>query len=262
MLDAAMALHKLFHISIFLLLCTTAMATISPEAEALLQWKSTLVGANLLSSWSMANSTCSWFGVTCDATGNVKELSLPNTGLNGTLDAFYSAAFKNLTKIELNNNNLVGTIPANISLLLTLTSLDLSSNNLVGAIPYQLSRLPMLVDFNLGNNHLTNPEYAKFSPMPNLKVLSLDRNDPNGTFPQFILNCTNARMRSLDLSCNNFSGPLPDSFPEMVPRLRYLILSTNGFSGSIPHSLARLQKLEILRLCENNLKGGIPEELG
>ncbi|KAE8777486.1 LRR receptor-like serine/threonine-protein kinase FLS2 [Hordeum vulgare] len=239
----------------------TAKAT-NQEAEALLRWKSTLIGTNLLSSWSITNSTCSWFGVTCDAAGHVTELQLHNAGLHGTLHAFYSAALQNLTLLDLYNNNLVGVVPANISMLSSLSILDLSYNNLAGAIPYQLSKLPMIVELDLGNNHLTNPEYAKFSPMSTLKLLSLANNDLNGTFPQFILNCSSPSMRSLDLSGNAFSGPLPDPLSEMVPRLRYLNLSSNGFSGSIPCSLSRLQKLKWLYLNSNNLTGGIPKELG
>jgi hypothetical protein len=56
-LALAMALQQLLQISFFMLIASTAMA-INPEAEALLRWKSTLVGANSLSSWSLAHSTC------------------------------------------------------------------------------------------------------------------------------------------------------------------------------------------------------------
>lgn len=255
-----MALQKLFCISTFLLVCTSK--AINPEAEALLRWKSSLIRANSLSSWSIFSSTCSWYGVSCDAAGHLTKLQLSSVDLHGTLHAFYSAAFENLSVLDLHNNHLVGIIPANISLFLTLNVLDLSYNNLVGDIPYQLSKLPVIAELDLGNNHLTSPDYAKFSPMFTLKLLSLDNNDLTGTFPQFIVNCTNVSIRSLDLSGNAFSGPLPASLPEMVPRLRYLNLSSNGFSGLIPRSLSRLQKLEILLLNKNNLVGGIPEELG
>uniref|UniRef100_A0A0E0CG06 non-specific serine/threonine protein kinase n=1 Tax=Oryza meridionalis TaxID=40149 RepID=A0A0E0CG06_9ORYZ len=281
----------LIRIQVLLLLLCTVTATddseAETEAEALLRWKSTLINANSLSSWSIANSTCSWFGLTCDTAGQVTELNLLSAGLNGTLDALYSPAFQNLTTINLCNNSLVGTIPANISMLRTLTVLDLSINNLVGdipanismlialtildlsdnnltgAIPYQLSKLPRLVHLDLGDNHLTNPEYAMFfTPMPRLEFLCLSNNHLNGTFPEFILNSTSLRMEYLDLSANALSGPIPDSLPEIAPYLRYLFLSSNGFHGSIPNSLSRLQKLQALDVYENNLIGEIPEELG
>uniref|UniRef100_A0A0E0CG02 Leucine-rich repeat-containing N-terminal plant-type domain-containing protein n=1 Tax=Oryza meridionalis TaxID=40149 RepID=A0A0E0CG02_9ORYZ len=248
----AMAMTMLFRISAFLLLLCSVKATddsgAETEAEALLRWKSTLINATSLSSWSMANSTCSWFGVTCDTAGHVTNVSLPRARLNGTLDAFYSAAFQNLTTINLQDNSLVGTIPANICMLHTLTYLYLSCNDLTGAIPYQLSKLPRLAHLDLGDNHLTNPEYAMFfTPMPCLEFLSLYDNHLNGIFPEFILNSTR---------------PIPDSLPEIAPNLRHLDFSNNGFHGSIPHSLSRLQKLQALYLHRNNLTGAIPDELG
>lgn len=169
--NATMVLQQLLQIVIFLLICRAGAS--SPEAEALLRWKSTLIHADSLSSWSLANSTCSWFGVTCDTAGHVAKLNLPGAGLNGTLDAFYSAAFQNLTRLDLSSNNIVGAIPENISLLLALTFLDLSSNNLAGVIPYQLRELPRIVNLNLGSNRLSNPKYARCLPTPNLRFLSL-----------------------------------------------------------------------------------------
>jgi Leucine-rich repeat (LRR) protein len=169
-----MALQLLLQISFFVLICPAI--AINPEADALLRWKSTLVGASSLSSWSPANSICSWFGVACDGAGHVTALRLSGAGINGNLDAFYSTAFQNLTRLDLSNNYLVGTIPANLSMLLTLTFLDLSSNGLSGAIPYQLSKLPMIAHLNLENNQLLNPESARFLPMPSLKFLSLRNN--------------------------------------------------------------------------------------
>jgi hypothetical protein len=140
-----------------------------------------LIHADSLSSWSFANSTCSWFVTTCDAAGHVTELNLPNSCLNGTLGAFCSTALQNLTSINLKRNNLVDAIPANIQFLI-LTILDLSYNNLFRAIPYELSKLPMIVRLCLGNNHLTNPEYAKLSPTSTLKLLFLANNHRDGTF--------------------------------------------------------------------------------
>jgi hypothetical protein len=111
-----MALQLLLH-SFFVLICSAI--AINPEADALLRWKSTLIGANSLSSWSPASSTCSWFGVACEGAGQVTALRLPSAWINGKLDAFYSTAFQNLTTLDLSDNYLVGTIPANLSKLLT-----------------------------------------------------------------------------------------------------------------------------------------------
>ncbi|KAF8776386.1 hypothetical protein HU200_003623 [Digitaria exilis] len=187
--------HKLLLVSICLLLCTAvAISRPEGEAEALLRWRSTLLESSSLSSWSLCQSHLLWFGVSCDAAGHVTSLRLPGAGINGKLDAFYSPAFQNLTRLGLR------------------TTTSLSSNSLTGAIPYQLSKLPRLAVLNLANNHLTNPEYGKLSPMSSLKSLSLANNDLDGTFLWLILNCTGRlqQLRFLYLHNNNLTGGVPE----------------------------------------------------
>ncbi|KAL9229528.1 hypothetical protein vseg_004986 [Gypsophila vaccaria] len=65
-------------------------------------------------------------------------------------------------------------------------------------------------------------------------------------------------LLSLDLSGNNFSGPIPDSFSGLT-RLTKLTLSHNSLLGPIPDSLSQLASLEELYLDYNSLDGPIPE---
>ncbi|KAF7088896.1 hypothetical protein CFC21_091966 [Triticum aestivum] len=242
--------------ALHMLLCIAS--AISPEGEALLRWKSTLLNSTYLSSWSHAESTCNWFGVTCGHAGHVTALDLSWLSLNGTLDALYFPAFRNITTLDLCGNNLVGTIPENISLLLTLTYLDLSNNYFVGVTPHQLGKLPWIHYIDLGNNYLTNPDPAKFLPLSTVQTLHLNDNNLNGTFPQFILNRTNVRLEDLDLSGNFFSGSIPETLPDMVPNLLFLDMSSNMFSGLIPSEFGNLTSLESLHLSWNMLSGGLP----
>ncbi|KAK8941456.1 putative LRR receptor-like serine/threonine-protein kinase [Platanthera zijinensis] len=248
------------------------------EADALLQWKSTLINPAALSSWSPANSSsiCRWRGVSCNSAGELTALSLPDSGLNGTLDDLNFAALPSLAQLNLNSNLLSGSIPAGISALSNLTSLDLSgnsfvsispaignlselldlslyNNNLAGSIPYQLSHLPKVRHVDLGSNYFNNPDYARFQAMPSLLNLSLGLNYLDQGFPGFILNCTN--LIYLDLSQNNFSGPIPDSIGTKLVNLQHLILTMNSFQGKIPVSLANLAGLRELRLGSNFLTG-------
>ncbi|XP_074295156.1 uncharacterized protein LOC141623024 [Silene latifolia] len=61
----------------------------------------------------------------------------------------------------------------------------------------------------------------------------------------------------LDLTGNNFSGPIPDSFSGLT-RLTKLTLSRNSVSGPLPGSLGRLNSLEEIYLDNNALVGPIP----
>ncbi|KAE8810839.1 putative LRR receptor-like serine/threonine-protein kinase [Hordeum vulgare] len=83
-----------------LLLCATVpvRADVRREAEALVNWKASLDGADeSLGSWSMANSTslCRWTYITCNSAGLMTELNL-NTSLNGTLERLDFSAFPHL----------------------------------------------------------------------------------------------------------------------------------------------------------------------
>ncbi|OAY76127.1 putative LRR receptor-like serine/threonine-protein kinase [Ananas comosus] len=147
------------------------------EAEALLKWKSSLYQPQLLTSWSLSNSSvalCRWDGVQCDAAGkSVVELSLPNSNLNGTLDALDFSSLPNLTALNLNGNLLQGSVPASISSPAHLTRLDLGSNGFVGPIPPEIGRLSELLDLRLYNNNLAGPIPCQLSYLPKVRYFDL-----------------------------------------------------------------------------------------
>ncbi|KAK8563349.1 hypothetical protein V6N13_007690 [Hibiscus sabdariffa] len=66
-------------------------------------------------------------------------------------------------------------------------------------------------------------------------------------------------LKHLDLSYNNFNGPVPSAFGNLS-ELEYLDLSLNKFEGSIPLELAGLGNLRSLNLSNNLLVGEIPQE--
>ncbi|CAN6576106.1 unnamed protein product [Malus baccata var. baccata] len=65
---------------------------------------------------------------------------------------------------------------------------------------------------------------------------------------------------SIDISCNNFKGPIPEEVGKLVS-LHALNLSSNALTGAIPSSLGNLRQLESLDLSDNKLSGTIPSEL-
>ncbi|KAL6344163.1 hypothetical protein AAG906_031877 [Vitis piasezkii] len=81
-----------------------------------------------------------------------------------------------------------------------------------------------------------------------------------GKFPQGIRNCTS--LTTLDLSNNNFFGPIPSNINQLIPYVKDLNLSYNKFSGEIPSSMASCVRLNHLVLNKNQLTGQIPPQLG
>ncbi|KAE8658656.1 leucine-rich repeat receptor protein kinase EXS-like [Hibiscus syriacus] len=65
---------------------------------------------------------------------------------------------------------------------------------------------------------------------------------------------------SIDISCNNFQGPIPEVIGTFKA-LYVLNFSHNALTGLMPSSLGNLSQLESLDLSSNNLHGEIPIQL-
>ncbi|XBI20785.1 hypothetical protein VPH35_062009 [Triticum aestivum] len=79
-----------------------------------------------------------------------------------------------------------------------------------------------------------------------------------GPFPRGLQYCTS--MMNLDLSNNNFEGPIPANISREVPYLTSLDLSCNSFSGSIPQNISNMIYLNVLSLQHNQFRGEIPRQ--
>lgn len=93
------------------------------------------------------------------------------------------------------------------------------------------------------------------------RVLSIKLSgfDLGGQFPVAIKNCTD--LTGLELSRNNFSGPLPTNVGSLIPSVTTLDLSENSFSGEIPVSVSNITFLNALMLQSNQFTGTLPAEL-
>ncbi|CAN1190257.1 Probable inactive receptor kinase At5g67200 [Linum perenne] len=67
------------------------------------------------------------------------------------------------------------------------------------------------------------------------------------------------QLRTLILSNNSLSGPIPDLSP--LINLKSLILDRNSFSGTFPPSILLLHRLTVLDLSHNGLAGPVPNRL-
>merc|ERR1712224_160137 len=90
----------------------------------------------------------------------------------------------NLKELFLNNNNITGIIPSEISLLSNLTYLYLNNNNITGIIPSEISLLSNLKELWLNNNNITGIIPSEISLLSNLEVLMLNDNKLTGDIPK------------------------------------------------------------------------------
>ncbi|GJW19045.1 zinc finger, CCHC-type containing protein [Tanacetum coccineum] len=239
------------------------------EETALLKWKASLQIPNnsqILSSWtplpmnSSATARCpSWFGIVCNADGNIYKLNLTMSELNGTLHKFPFSILRNLTHFELSVNSFFGPIPPEIGLLSKLVYLDFSANQFSGPIPPEIGMLANLETLHLNENNFNGSIPREIGQLTSLLELALYSNSLQGELPTTLGNLR--KLAYLYLDDNELSGQIPPEFGQLVNLLEVYI--TNNFlEGPIPPTVGKLSKLKVLYLFNNSLTGSIPHEMG
>ncbi|GEM_PF-1892040 len=138
--------------------CSTVTEISAPECQALVALFNSTNGSAWRnnSGWLTTNAPCSWYGVTECASGHVTGLDLQFNNLNGTLPAELGS-LTSLQNLSLSSNNLVGALPTQIGNLRNLHGLGLSFTALSGELPSSLTGLAQLQEFYFNNTNLCQP---------------------------------------------------------------------------------------------------------
>jgi hypothetical protein len=198
-----------------------------------------------------------WYGITVSS-NSVTSISLAENNLGGSIPAELRY-LPNLLNLYLNVNNLSGSIPSEVGYLTKLKKLYLNSNKLSGSIPITIASITNLEELQLGSNALTGSIPAEICNLKSLKYLYLYLNELSGVIPEAINGLTN--LQDLSLSGNKLISPIPETLWNMLS-LKALQLGENLFTGKIPNGIGNLSNLEYLYLYENQFSGNIPTEIG
>lgn len=156
--------------------------------------------------------------------------------LTGRVSKWYgisvSSSTGRVTGINLNGNNLVGTIPSSIVNLAYLVTLNLHDNTLTGSLPSNLGNLTNLMIIYLQNNQLSGSFPSTISTLTNLYDLDISNNSFSGDFPSGI---SGTSLISANLSSNQFTGNILSALSTNT-YLNELDISDNQFSGIAPSS--------------------------
>jgi hypothetical protein len=144
-------------------ICTGVTGTSPVECEALvtLYENSSSSGWSDRTNWLLTATPCEWYGVTC-RDGHVTMLSLSNNDLTGSLPADIGQLTE-LEILDLSGNNLSGHLPAEIGNMRQLRWLYLNDNPLSGAIPLNLMDLDNLEILWLYNTNMCEPTDRSFN---------------------------------------------------------------------------------------------------
>lgn len=157
---------------------------------------------------------------------------------------------KRLRFLAISRNYIYGGIPSNLGLLRGLRTLDLSYNQITGPIPRSIGTLPELSNLILCHNKLSGavPPFV----FPSLTRLDLKHNGLTGSLGPTTLPHS---LQYLSLSWNRLGGQVGRLLIRL-DRLKYLDLSLNQFTGPIP---ARVFSFPItnLQLQRNQFYGPV-----
>ena len=237
-----------------------AQGPVAADRAALVTLYNATGGANWTNNtnWLTNEALSEWHGLDTDANGRVTGLRLENNGLIGEIPAELGD-LTNLIALRLYSNSLSGEIPAALGELANLQELILSRNALTGEIPVELGGLTNLISLRLYSNRLSGEIPMELRGMANLQELDLNENMLTGEIPAALGELANLQV--LSLWSNRLSGEIPLELGGLA-NLQLLSLWGNALTGEIPAELGGLSKLRVLIISQNVLRGEIPAELG
>ncbi|XWS10905.1 hypothetical protein CRYUN_Cryun38cG0038400 [Craigia yunnanensis] len=243
------------------------------ERAALLQFKNTIsppnypcpIFARKTNSWRESTDCCSWEGVACHkVTGHVIGIDLSENCLYGTLPANSSLFhLQKLQWLDLSFNSFHGCLTPNSSLFLLqgLQRLNLSWNDFNCSILSAFNQLVSLTHLNLHSSGFYGLIPSEISFLPKLVLLDLSGNGAlrfdNHNFNMLASNSTS--LRNLFLDNVNMYSVAPTSLLNLTSSLNSLSLASCGIAGEIPSEIFRLPYLIYLDLNENyGVTGSLP----
>ena len=212
--------------------------------------------------WLSNSSVCEWYNQAdpediCDEDLFLEYLIIEDNNLRGTLPSEISGLIA-LQELDLEDNQISGPIPSTVGLLSNLEELDLSKNDMTGTIPVQLGNLDDLDVLDLSDNNFAGSIPSSFGQLVDLEFLDVGDNQLTGTLSAdiFLL----PEMEEIILEFNGFSGTLPTEIG-LSTTLKMVNLESNDFYGSLPSEFGNVANLEVLNIASNDFTGAVPIEL-
>ncbi|KAG9439714.1 hypothetical protein H6P81_019879 [Aristolochia fimbriata] len=196
---------------------------------------------------------CNWPGISC-GDGRVVSVNLSESYIAGPFFHNFSA-MGSLAALDLSKNAINGELPADLNDCKNLRYLNISHNIIEGEL--NLSGLNRLENLDLTLNRFSGGIQANFPALcANLVSLNLSMNNFTGDVANSFDNCS--ALRYLDLSSNKFVGPIWEGFASLTE----FSVSENNLTGEISREMfASACNLQMLDLSENQFAGQFPPEI-
>ena len=192
--------------------------------------------------WCTDDPVGTWYGVTTDASGHVKDITFWGNHLKGYLPDEI-ADLTELEGLNLTENEPATSgykpLPAAIGKLKHLKKLYLQGYALSGKFPASLFDLESLEELYFNNAMFTDPQPipADIQKLKNLRVLGMNNMNLTGTLIPELGTLFN--LETLRLNQNHLTGGIPESFGNLK-NLSFFEAYSNQLSGVFPTSFGML----------------------
>jgi len=146
--------------------CDSVTEVPHAECDALVALYNSTAGDSwtINTGWLATDLPCSWYGVLC-VSGHITRLELADNQLTGSIPT-QLGNLTNLNSLFLHANRLSGSIPKEVGNLMNLAWILLNNNQLTGSIPVELMNLTQLwdneSDFRFNHLYTTNDDLRNF----------------------------------------------------------------------------------------------------
>ena len=163
--------------------------------------------------WLSNETECNWVGVVCNESGVLTGFSLEQNNLSGILPAELSLLTNVYAMWFSKNTGLFGTLPTEIGSLTLLESLNLFGCGLSGNIPSEFGNMTNMKNLWLSDNRFSGTIPTTLGNLPHLGVLEVQGNDLSGEMPSEVceldnfaseLNYIQADCQEINCTCCEF----------------------------------------------------------
>lgn len=203
--------------------------------------------------------TENWCGITCYTDiSSVKGLNLDSNNLSGTIPESISQLV-DLETLDLGGDQIYGTIPSSIGLMRKLKLLSLSYCDFEGSLPDIFSEESNLQFLDLSYNALEGTVPISFKKLKDILIINLSNNKLYGKLTDWMTPKQLNQIITLDLRTNMFSGSIPSE--TNLTSMKGLYLSSNNFDKTIPDIFYHATNFSFLFLSNNFLIGTLPSSI-
>ena len=214
--------------------------------------------------WLSSQDECTWFSRSasfsvCESDEYV-TLELDVNDLDGTVPNEIALLTK-LERVELSGGPerfLSGSLPSELGLLTSLSYLSLRGNQISSTLPTELQNWSLLRTLNLSLNKLRGTIPSAIGGLSQLSEIFLGSNDLSGSLPSEIGQATN--LFRISTGDNSLEGDVPAEIGQLTG-LRYIYMEANKFE-SLPSEMGLLSNLIVMAFFENALAGRLLTEIG